>query len=83
MDVCYVMGQKLIRVDVRANYVVKNRKFAATKGQWTHHGCPMSTVFHAEIHILILVNQLEFNVNKCGVMHIGRRNFEFQCQMND
>ena len=26
---------------------------------------------------------MDLNVNKCGVMHIGRRNFEFQYQMND
>ena len=24
-----------------------------------------------------------FNVNKCGVMHIGKRNLEFHYQMND
>ena len=26
---------------------------------------------------------MDFNVNKCGVMHIGKINLEFQCQMND
>ena len=26
---------------------------------------------------------MDFNVNKCGVMHIGKRNLEFQYQMND
>ena len=26
---------------------------------------------------------MEFNVNKCGVMHIQIRNLEFQYQMND
>ena len=26
---------------------------------------------------------MDFNVNNYGVMHIGRRNFEFQYQMND
>ena len=26
---------------------------------------------------------MNFNVNKCRVMHIGKRNLEFQCQMND
>ena len=26
---------------------------------------------------------MEFNVTKCGVMHIGKRNLEFQYQMND
>ena len=26
---------------------------------------------------------MDFNVDKCGVMHTGRRNFEFQYQMND
>ena len=26
---------------------------------------------------------MAFNVNKCGAMHIGRRNLEFQYQMND
>ena len=26
---------------------------------------------------------MKFNVNKYGVMHIGKRNFEFQYQMND
>ena len=26
---------------------------------------------------------MEFNVNKCGVMHIGKRNLEFQYQIND
>ena len=25
----------------------------------------------------------DFNVNKCGVMRIGKRNLEFQYQMND
>ena len=25
----------------------------------------------------------EFNVNKFGVMHIGKRNLKFQYQMND
>ena len=25
---------------------------------------------------------MECNVNKCGVIHIGKRNLEFQCQMN-
>ena len=27
--------------------------------------------------------EMEFNVNKCEVMHIGKRNLEFQYQMND
>ena len=27
--------------------------------------------------------EMDFNVNKCGVMHIGKRNLEFQYQMND
>ena len=26
---------------------------------------------------------MKFNVNKCGVMHIGKRNLKFQYQMND
>ena len=26
---------------------------------------------------------MDFNVNKCGAMHIGKRNLEFQYQMND
>ena len=26
---------------------------------------------------------MDFNVNKCGVMHIGKRNLDFQYQMND
>ena len=26
---------------------------------------------------------MDFNVNKCGIMHIGKRNLEFQYQMND
>ena len=26
---------------------------------------------------------MDFNVNKCGVMHIGKTNLEFQYQMND
>ena len=26
---------------------------------------------------------IDFNVNKCGVMHRGRRNLDFQYQMND
>ena len=26
---------------------------------------------------------MEFNVNKCGVMHLGKRNLEFQYQVND
>ena len=26
---------------------------------------------------------MEFNVNKCGVKHIGKRNLQFQYQMND
>ena len=26
---------------------------------------------------------MDFNVNKCGVMHVGKRNVEFQYQMND
>ena len=26
---------------------------------------------------------MDFNVNKCGVMHIRKRNLEFQYQMND
>ena len=26
---------------------------------------------------------MEVNVNKCGVMHIGKRNLDFQYQMND
>ena len=27
--------------------------------------------------------EMDFNVNKCGVMHIGKINLEFQYQMND
>ena len=27
--------------------------------------------------------EMRFNVNKCGGMHIGKRNFEFHYQMND
>ena len=27
--------------------------------------------------------EMGFNVNMCGVMHIGKRNLEFQYQMND
>ena len=27
--------------------------------------------------------EMKFNVNKCGVMHIGKRNLERQYQMND
>ena len=27
--------------------------------------------------------EMEFTVSKCGVMHIGKRNLEFQYQMND
>ena len=27
--------------------------------------------------------EMDFNVNKCGVMHIGKTNLEFQYQMND
>ena len=26
---------------------------------------------------------MDSNVNKCGVMHLGKRNLEFQYQMND
>ena len=26
---------------------------------------------------------MEFNVNKCGIMHIGKKNLKFQYQMND
>ena len=26
---------------------------------------------------------VDFNVNKSGIMHIGKRNLEFQCQMDD
>ena len=26
---------------------------------------------------------MDFNVNNCGVTHIGRRNLDFQYQMND
>ena len=26
---------------------------------------------------------MDFNVNKCGVMHRGKTNLEFQHQMND
>ena len=26
---------------------------------------------------------MDFNVNKCGVMHIGKRNLDFHYQMND
>ena len=26
---------------------------------------------------------MDFNVNRCGVMHIGKINLEFQYQMND
>ena len=26
---------------------------------------------------------MDFNVNKYGVMHIGKRNLDFQYQMND
>ena len=26
---------------------------------------------------------MHFNVNKCGIMHIGKRNLEFQYQTND
>ena len=26
---------------------------------------------------------MDFNVNKCGIMHIRKRNLEFQYQMND
>ena len=26
---------------------------------------------------------MDFSVNKCGVMHMGKRNLEFQYQMND
>ena len=26
---------------------------------------------------------MDFKVNKCGVMHIGKRNLEFQYQIND
>ena len=26
---------------------------------------------------------MDSNVNKCGVMHIGKRNLNFQYQMND
>ena len=27
--------------------------------------------------------EMDFKVNKCGVMHIRKRNLEFQYQMND
>ena len=27
--------------------------------------------------------EMDFNLNKCGVMHIGKRNLVFQYQMND
>ena len=26
---------------------------------------------------------MDFNVNKCGAMHIGKRNLDFQYQMNE
>ena len=26
---------------------------------------------------------MEFNINNCGILHIGKRNLEFQYQMND
>ena len=26
---------------------------------------------------------MDFNVNKCRIMHIGKRNFEFQYQIDD
>ena len=26
---------------------------------------------------------MDFNINKCGVMHIGKRNLEFQYKIND
>ena len=26
---------------------------------------------------------MDFNVNKCGIMHIGKSNLDFQYQMND
>ena len=27
--------------------------------------------------------EMEYNINKCEVMHIGKRNLKFQYQMND
>ena len=35
--------------------------------------------------LVVWTNRLDmdFNVNKCGVMHIGKLNLEFQYQMND
>ena len=27
--------------------------------------------------------EMKFNINKCGVMHIGKRNLKFQYKMND
>ena len=27
--------------------------------------------------------EMDFNVNECGVMHVEKRNLDFQYQMND